>query len=167
MATNASLTAMFDHESTADSFNVLTQNRVLSSAGMAIKTGSDPDAKFANTITFAIGGKFAAPKTTGNLDLSALLSGKTLTIADDYQNTVAFFINAGGTITADIATSVAITEDMPAIPDFDDDVVCFGAITIKNESGSTFTVGTTALDKSGVTSTYYNLTGGWSGMTLA
>lgn len=163
---NSSIQILFDHESDADNASVLCMNGCLTSAGMAIKTSADPDAKFANTITYQIDGILHA-KTTANLDLSALLSGETsLVIADDYHTVIAFFLDADGNVTADMATPAAITETIPAIPSYDNDLVCFGALTIKNETGSNFTVGTTHLDASGVTATYYNFGTCFPGMVL-
>lgn len=132
----------------------LMRNKCESAGGLAIKAGGNADAKTASTIAFCIGGKFYSLAAQATLDLSALAPG---TIATGKSAGVFFFVTAAGTVSATLVAEDA--NGAIACPDFGATKVCFGSVKIANASGSTFTVGTTALDISKVTTTYsdYNL----------
>lgn len=160
---NSSLLKHYDHEADANIISHLSCNGALTSGGLAIKQASSADMKTANTVTFKIANVLYSESANATIDLSALCPG---TIKDDEQAIVAVFVNAAGDVTAELTTPVALTAT-PCLPNFDTDVVCIGCCVIKNESGSDFVVGTTALDLTGVTTTYYNLAGAFPGMVLA
>lgn len=160
---NSSLYKLYDHECDALAISHLSCNGALTAGGLAIKTASSADMKTANTITYKVANVLYSKTAVATIDLSALCPG---TIADDHQAIVAVFVDAAGNVTATLTTPVGLT-DTPCLPDFDTTKVCVGCCVIKNETGSTFTVGTTALDASGVTTSYKDLAGAFPGMVLS
>lgn len=165
---NSSLLKHYVHEDDANIISHLSCNGALTSGGLAIKTATSADMKTANTVTFKVANVFKSLSAVATIDLSALCPG---TIEDDEQAIVAVFVNAAGTVTAELTDPISITDTTAlaaqCLPDFDTDVVCIGCAVIKNETGADFVVGTTALDKSGMTVTYYNLAGAFPGMVLS
>jgi hypothetical protein len=159
MATNATMTSLFDHQSEADAAQVLSMNGCLNSAGLAIKAGGSAIAKFANTAEFKINGKIYT-KTTADLPLPVV------TVAAGKKTVVAWFLDASGNITSAYATPVLVAEATPVLPAFADTKVCIGAALISNGTASNFVGATTALDTASLTVTYYNFANAFSGMTL-
>lgn len=159
---NTGLNNYYDHATDFVLGNHLLLNKASNTTpGMAIKAGSSAIAKFANTVEFSISGK-PYQKTTADAPLCTTYTnaaGQTVaaTIADDEKALVAFFLDASGNVSADMTIPVAVgSTDAIYLPKFADTKVCIGAVLIKNESGAVFTNATTALDKTGVTTTYYN-----------
>ena len=145
----ASIFDQFTNNAKASTLLELMRNKCESACGLAIKAAGNADAKTASAIAFCIGGKFYSLAAQATLDLSALCPG---TIATGTSAGVFFFVNAAGTVTASLVS--ADSAGAIACPDFGLTKVCFGSIKIANASGSTFTVGTTALDVSNVTTSY-------------
>ena len=159
---NTGLNNYYDHATDFVLGNHLLLNKASNTTpGMAITSGSAATFKFANTVEFAISGK-PYQKTTANVALPTTYTnaaGATVAavIPDDYKALVAAYLDASGTVTSDMTIPVA--QDSTAaiyLPKFADTKVCIGAVLIKNESGADFTNATTALDLTGVTTTYYN-----------
>jgi hypothetical protein len=145
----------------AKAFEML-RNKALNSGVLAIKATANADAKTTAAIAFTLAGVLYSLAAQATLDLSALV---TKVIAAGESAAIFLFTNASGTVTA-----VAVDPDADGkyvCPDFDTDAkVCFGAIKLVNGTASDFTVGTTALDTTDITSTYYNLSGFYPGDSI-
>ena len=138
-------------------------NQTLGSVGLAIKAAESADAKTANAVAQCISGVINSLAAIATIDLSAL-SGTS--IPDGSGLLIVLFANASDTVSA-IESDVTTDTAAIAVPDYAPaGLAPFGAIKIVNGSGSAFTVGTTALDTSDVTVTYYNLSWIAPGMTL-
>lgn len=130
--------------------------------GMAIKAGSSAIAKFANTVNYCISGKWYA-KTTADVALpTSYVNAAGLTVAGviptGYKAFVAAFLDASGNVTSAMTIPVVSTStDAVLLPSYADTKVCIGGVLISNASGADFTNATTALDKTGITTTYVNL----------
>ena len=159
---NTGLNNYLDHATDYVLANHLMLNQASNTTpGMAIKAGSSAIAKFANTVVSTISGKQYS-KTTADAPLCTTYvnaAGATVAavIPDDYKALVAFYLDAAGNVTSDMTIPVAAASTAAIyLPKFADTKVCIGAVLIKNESGAVFTNATTALDLTGVTTTYYN-----------
>lgn len=159
MATNATMTALFDHQSEADAAYVLSMNGCLNSAGLAIKAGGSAIAKFANTAEFKINGKIYT-KTTADLALPVV------TVPAANKVLIAWFLDSAGNITSAASDVVAVAAATPVLPAFADTKVCIGAALVSNGTASNFVGATTALDTASLTVTYYNFANAFSGMTV-
>lgn len=161
---NTGFNNYLDHATDYVLANHLMLNQAsVTTPGMAIKAGSSAIAKFANTVNYTISGKPYA-KTTADAPLPTTYTNAAgvsvaATIPDDYKALVAFYLDAAGNVTSDMTIPVAYDSTAAIhLPKFADTKVCIGAVLIKNESGAVFTNATTALDVTGVTTTYYNFT---------
>lgn len=159
MASNATFNALFDHQSMSDAMQVLVMNGCCSSGGTAIKAGASAVAQHANTITYKINGKFYS-KSTGDLTIPATV------IPAGYKALVTWYLDAAGTATSVMSTPVLVAAATPVVPAFADTLVCIGGVLISNGTAAVFTGATTALDKSLVTTTYYNFANAFPGMTV-
>ena len=139
-------------------------------AGLAIGTNTGT-IKTTATLTFTVNGVFYAKSATDNISIA-------YTAPDDTYNTVdngsftggtngstrlyGCFINSAGTVSVvpgPIVDSVALAAGTVALefPPAQKDKACFGAIKVALTAGTSFVPGTTGLDASGVTETYYDL----------
>ena len=114
-------------------------------------------------ITYSIRGIMYTKAAVAEIDISALGGLSSTALADGYTQIFGLALNAAGTITvvpgdqvltADITAGTKIAHWPSAI---DDATVLFGAVKVVNATGSAFTFGTTGLDTSGITDTYYDL----------
>lgn len=127
-------------------------NYLLSSAGLVIKTSSSAVVK-AGSAFIAVAGGVPVSKAA-NTDMSAIAG----TLATAKAALWAFYIDSEGTITTSAKTADADDAEgaialLPAIPE---NKAMIGYIVVENATGSNFVGGTTALDASNVTVTYYN-----------
>lgn len=130
----------------------LTNTYIISKATLAIKAAEGTVPKSTSAIRVLVSGVFQAK--AANTDMSVIAG----TLATAKSALWAFYIDSAGTITtstktADAATPAAALLLKPAVPD---NKVELGYIIVANASGSNFTGGTTALDATGVTTTYYS-----------
>ena len=157
-----------------DLINIITllANRVLGKAGISIDANTN-DVETDNAIDFVINGIVYQLAAQTAIDISGLdfydADGEALSAvaaqADDYDCLYVFSVNASGTIIVSQATAVALGGAIvfPTIPS---GYVPLGAVKVVNETGSAFTFGTTGLDTSGITDTYYDLSIVPAGMTF-
>lgn len=99
---------------------------------------------------FTIGGRVYTKAAADNIALTAAPAQPVLTSAYYLLS-----VNAAGTVTTTAGTSAASN---PAIPVPPDGQAVFGAIKVDLAEEATFTPGTTALNATNVTATFYNLT---------
>jgi len=101
---------------------------------------------------FEIGGRM--------LSKAAVTAGTAVaggTIAAGRAALLAMLINASGTFSFQLGDSVAAADvALTELPEFANTLCCVGAVKIVNGTASVFTLGTTALDATDVTTTYYN-----------
>lgn len=142
------------------------QNCPLQAPGLAITGTSGAVPKTSNTYSVKINGVISSPKTTA--DLPALtgslgIGGVASTVlATGYSRvyTALASVSSAGTITvvlrhgADFANGLTHTDYINYGNAGDEDKAIIGYFVVKNATGSTFTPGTTALDLTGVTTTY-------------
>jgi len=141
-----------------------TQNMVAGPCDFAIDANTN-DVETATAFYFCIGGIWYTKAIDAAIDISAECAQfatdalSSITLADDYEAVYIFTIAADGTLDYVRSTPLALDSGTyHEVPDFDrDTVVCFAAVKVLNETGSVFTFGTTGLDTSGITDTYYNL----------
>lgn len=137
----------------ADLARVYLKNQfIITKATLVIKAASGTVPKSSTAIRVMAGGLFQAK--SADTDMSVIAG----TLATAKSALWAFYIDSAGTITtstqtADAATPAAALLLKPTIPD---NKVELGYIIVANASGSNFTGGTTALDATGVTTTYYS-----------
>lgn len=134
------------------------KNVLLANPTLAIKAGSSAVVKH-NAFQFLVNGVLTV-KAAGD---APALSG---TIADDYKKVCALYITDAGTLAWDYSDSITLASDINV-----NDVITqkrslrgtegllVGFVVIINETGSTFTLGTTALDVANSTVYYYNAFG--------
>lgn len=134
------------------------KNTLLSNPTFVIKAGSSALAKH-SAFQALINGKLVVK---GAADLPAITS----TIADDFKKVYFFYMNAAGTVTIDASDAVALAADIEINTLRNNELalrdaggVLLGWVVVINESGSTFTGGTTALDAANVTTYYHNAFG--------
>jgi hypothetical protein len=145
-------------ETTIAAFNSLRTRLscvMLTSAGLAIVTGSSPTARAVNAFVAIVDGTYV--RKAAATAMSALVG--TLPTANSAL--WAFYIDAAGTITtsaksANAATHAAALALLPAVPA---NQTMIGFIIVDNATGSNFVGGTTALDAASVTTTYYSTVG--------
>lgn len=130
-------------------------SRMLTSAGLAIKTGGSAIVKAGNAFAAIANGTVV--RKAANTDMAALVG----TLATAKSALWAFYIDSAGTLTASAKTADAATHDaaialLPAAPT---GKAMIGFIVVDNATGSNFVGGTTALDAASLTVTYYNTTG--------
>lgn len=170
---NTGFNNYYDHATDFVIANHLLLNQpCIATPGCAIKAGSSAIAKFANTINATINGAFVT-KTTADVPLCTTYTnaaGATVAavIPDGYKAFVAFYLDAAGNITTDMTIPVVSTSTAAIqIPKYADTKVCFGGVLITNASGANFTNATTALDKTGITTSYKNFSASFPLMTVA
>lgn len=114
--------------------------RLLTTGGIAIKTGGSALAKTVNTIKYMIAGNLYS-KAAGDL---AALSG---TVVNATFNAFYFFVNAAGTFTTAMGTAGATLEAViPPLTQWGGSKVCIGAVIINPTGTGNFVGGTTPLD---------------------
>lgn len=129
-----------------------TADAVLTSAGLAIKTGGSALAKSANTITCFINGTLVSKAAS---DMAAF-SGSN--VATGSKNIYVFCIDASGTLTT-LAGTAATTLAGVLMPTIVANTAVIGFAIVDNATGSNFVPGTTALDTASLTVTYVNTVG--------
>jgi len=128
-------------------------NVTFGAAGLAIKASSSADAKTANAVAQSINGKINALAAIATIDLSDLCSDEDA-LADGEGILICLFSDASDTVSAVISDPTTSYSSI-AVPAFDEtDKAPFGVMKVVNNSGSAFTLGTTALDTTDVTVTY-------------
>lgn len=129
----------------------------LGCAGLMIDASAKADAETLANVPYAIDG-LTYTLTSGDGDVP--LDGNTVTAG--YTALFLALVDASGTITVTKSGEVdndELTAGSATIPwpEVTADTCPIGAIKIKNASESVFTGGTTLLDASDITSTFYNL----------
>jgi hypothetical protein len=129
-------------------------NRLLGSPVLAIKAAESPTAKTSGAFSAMVGGYQVA--VAADTDMPAIAG----TLADTKYALWAFYVDRYGTLTvstktADQSTSAAALAAKPAVPD---NTLEIGYLIVQNAQGgaAAFTAGTTALDATGITSTFTN-----------
>jgi len=147
----------------ADLARIYLQNQfVITPATLVIKAGGGTVPKSSSAFTAMAGGM--RQTKSADTDMSVLAG----TLATAKAALWAFYIDSAGTITtstktADAANAAAALALKPAIPA---NKVELGYIIVANASGENFVGGTTALDATGITTTYVS-NDGVSDMTAA
>lgn len=114
--------------------------RLLTTGGLAIKTGGSALAKTVNTIKYMIAGNLYSKAAA---DCAALVG----TVANAKFNAFYFFVNAAGTLTTAMGTEGATLEAIvPPLAQWDGSKVCIGMVIINPTGTGSFVGGTTALD---------------------
>lgn len=136
----------------------MINNWLLTTPTLAIKTGSSALVKHV-AFRYAVGGVLKA-KTAGD---APALSG---TIADDFKMVCALYINAAGTLSWDYSNPIALATDIDLKKAgqtgrslLGTEGILVGYVVIINETGSAFTLGTTALDAASTTVYYVDAFG--------
>lgn len=134
------------------------KNVLLSTPTLAIKTGSSPTVKHV-AFQYLVNGVLTV-KAAGD---APALSGS---IADDYKMVCALYITSAGTLAWDYSDAIALADDINVNQVIAQkrslrgtEGILVGFVVIINETGSAFTLGTTALDVSNSTVYYYNAFG--------
>lgn len=150
----------------------LLGNRSLNSGVLAIDANTN-DVQTSAAVNYIIDGVFYQLAIQAAIDLSTLyVIGEDGTVEsaangytalpDGYTCVYLLVVGTAGTIRVVEGTQVSNaaitagtkTAECPSCPP---EYAPFGAVKVANASGSSFTFGTTGLDASGVTDTYYNL----------
>ena len=141
-------------------------NMTLDDVGLAIHGTNTENVLTANAADQIINGVFNALAADTEIDISALsfydgdgnLLSAVTALADGYEAKYVLANNASDTqiccIGWPMLTSQGDDADWPNVPT---GYAPFGGIKVVNASGADFTIGTTALDASGITDTYYDL----------
>jgi hypothetical protein len=150
---NRILAALDQLGQTVNATNLLLQNTVVNSAGLAIKSGGgSPDFLTANTVYYMIAGKLYSVAAAADTAMTAAAQqGNTLVSAH------LVVVDAAGTISTIAGTPAAAGPVVPACPA---DQAALGIIQVTTDGSHTFTAGTTHLDATGVTVAYVNFVGG-------
>lgn len=139
-------------------------NRALSYGNLAIDANTE-NVQTGNAVEFCIDGVLYSKAAVAEIDVSGLAvideQGDTTTMsaqATGYDRIYLLVLNSSGTIKVVQGQAVATGESCycPGCPA---GYAPFGAVKVANATGSNFTFGTTGLDTSGITDTYYNLSG--------
>ena len=137
--------------------NILASNRCFTHATLA-EHGSNHENISTGALTYMIDGLMYTKAAQTELDLSGLDG-----ISDQGGNTDCLYllaIDASGAFSIVKGTDHAVgSEDAKRIPKIPENVCVVGAVHLSNEQAASaaFTLGTTALNETGVTATYYNL----------
>jgi hypothetical protein len=145
-------------------------NNVLQAPGLAITGASGTVAKTSNTFSVKVNGLISAPKTTADLPSFATSLGPkgvaSTNLADDLcriYTVLASVAVATGAVTLVLRHGPDFTKSAPSHTSEayknagnagDEDKALVGYIYVKNETGSDWVPGTTALDLTGVTARY-------------
>lgn len=155
-----------------ESWRELLGNRSLNSGTLAIDANTN-DVQTSAAVNYIIDGVFYQLAIQAAIDLSGIYriteggtvagaAGGYTAIPDGYTCAYILVVDTSGNIRVVEGTQVANTDitegtktcECPSCPP---NHAVFGAVKVANASGSSFTFGTTGLDTSGVTDTYYNL----------
>lgn len=146
------------------------KNCPLQAPGLAITGASGAVAKSSNTYAVKVGGVVSAAKTTA--DFPALNAATTLNHAGAVPGNLATGFSRIYSVFAQVSAAGVITNVLRVGPDFanglthtdeayinrgnagDEDKALIGWFKVQNATGSAFVPGTTALDLTGVTTTY-------------
>jgi len=146
----------------------------LSNAGFSIDASTE-NVETDNAVNYMIGGKIYNLGAQSAIDVSAATrlvksstqfatevwadaaaAGGFTALQDDQEAYYVLVVNASGTLRFIEGAAADLGEaKWPEIPE--EDWCPIGAVHVKNETGTTFTFGTTGLDTSGVTDTFYDL----------
>ena len=114
-----------------------------------------------NVIAYKVANKTYIAAAESDIDLSAanLAEGGTLVIADGEVNIVTITVDTSGNYASYVGTAAtSYAEVKPQKVDLKDEAVV-GYVWIQNDTGSDFTIGTTALSTANVTDTYIDCAG--------
>jgi len=134
-----------------------TQNYAMSAAGCAVSGASGADVKFANTVTYAIGGVIKT-KSTATVDMSAQTTPALDDQAADTQCNYLICINAAATAYVVQGTPSADADTAAEWPATPAGSVCVGGFVVKNEMTYEYVPGTTTWDAASLTETFYDFT---------
>jgi len=145
----------------------LVGTKCLAAAGFSIDANAN-DVQTAADVDYMIGGILYSYATDAAIDISVELAtdiADFTDIPDGYTAVFVFTIEADGTLhvyssdhfaNADVTAGTVDVEIDSSLIDLSSECP-FGAVKVKNASGSDFVFGTTSLATSGVTDTYYDL----------
>lgn len=138
-------------------------NRALNSATFAIDGTNTENVQTGATLNYTVKGIFYSKATVAEIDISGLTGLSSDALADLKTQMFGLEINAAGTISVVFGDQILTSEITAGDRDVDwpkasDDLnTLFAVVKVVNATGSAWTFGTTDLDASGVTDTYYNL----------
>lgn len=146
---------------------LLTANRSLSKAGLAIHGTNAYDALTANAISFIVNGIFYSKAAMASIAAATLggaagaldETGASVTmsaLATGYDQAFLLLLNAAGTVKAIQGPAVVTGASVP-VPGVPPLYASFGLIKVRNASGSNFVFGTTNFSASNVTTTFYDV----------
>ena len=143
-----------------DNLNHLVRggNLCLGKAGLVIAGTTKTDIKTANAIDYAINGLLYSKAATDNIpvtaaDAQAVSTSCLYLVCIDADGTVST-VKGVEELTADVTSGkAALTWPQPP----SNDVVVIGAVRVDTSDSVPFIAGTTALDATGITDTYYDL----------
>lgn len=131
-------------------------------AGFSIDTATN-DVETDNAFDYCIGGIWYTNAIDAAIDISAEISSLPAALASGYECVYMFEIDASGNYTVSAGDPVLVSDITAGTktadwPQPSSTSVCpFGAVRVRNETGSAFTLGTTGLDTSGITDTFYDI----------
>lgn len=138
-------------------------NRAFTIGVLAIDDSNTENVQTTAAVVFSINGVLYSKAAVAEIDVSGLdvldESGAETSMTAQVTATDRIYLlilDSGGNIKVVQGEAVATGETCycPVCPP---DHAAFGAVKVANATGSDFTFGTTGLDTSGITDTYYNL----------
>ena len=133
----------------------------LTDADLAIHGANAENVLTANAIEYLINGEYKTLAAQAEIDISGLTGLPDDALPDGYTQVFGLQVNAAGTISVVWGQQILNTEidagRLVNFPNPDEGNSMFGAVKVKNATGSDFTFGTTALDTANITDTYYDL----------
>lgn len=142
----------------------MISNRAYSKGVLAIDGTNAENIQTSAAVDYSIGGVMYQLAITAEIDVSGLGvidetgTATTLTAQADLTDRIYLLVlNTSAAIKIIQGAAVATGETCycPTVPE---NYCAFGAVKVKNATGSAFTFGTTALSTSGITDTYFDLT---------
>lgn len=129
--------------------------RCLSAAGLVIGSSDPAKVKIANTVTYLVNGVFKS-KTTAEVTMPAGMTMASTTAIRERYGVIT--LPAGGTPTVTPGTMAGSgLAVLPATTDLPADEAIIGYIKVVAAANTVYTAGTTNMDASGITTTYFDV----------
>jgi hypothetical protein len=148
--------ALLADKTVIDKAASIAKNGCLSSAGLAIGSSDPAKAKVVNTTTYRVNGQIytttaAEVALTGAAYGGAAVTARGWYVLVDNAGTLSVSASANATGVNEAAAKAAVV--WPALPA---NASVLGAVVVATDGAHAFTPGTTHLDATGMTTTYYN-----------